>query len=61
MLTSDTILPPKPLGRLYGILPHKDTFLRLGEVTLSSNFTKAERISQNEMAEKFVSNERTRK
>ena len=49
------------LGRLYGILPHKDTSLRLGKVTLSSNFTEAERIRQNEMAEKFVSNERTRK
>ena len=61
MLTSDTVLPPKPLGRLYGILPHKDTSLRLGKVTLSSNFTEAERIRQNEMAEKFVSNERTRK
>ena len=61
MLTSDTVLPAKPLGSLYGILPHKDSSLRLRKVTLSSNFTEAERIGQNEKAEKFVSNERTRK
>ena len=63
VLTSDSVLPVKPLGtcRLIEMFVHKDKTSRPGYVTASPNFIKTEKVKQNKKTVKVVSIERTRK
>ena len=42
------------------MLPHKNTLLRLQQVTVSPNFLEAEKVKQTEKAEELLSTERTK-
>ena len=56
--SAPVLLPKHWAQTVYiGMLPHKDTYSRPGQVTVLPNFLKTEKVKKNEKAEKYFSDE----